>query len=92
MLGKVLFDTGKTDLGLAGSKEVAGVAEIMKKNAGLTVNISGFADSRGSIDKNMELSKLRAFAVRDGLKAAGIDESRIILKKPEAAVAGGSEA
>jgi photosynthetic reaction center cytochrome c subunit len=92
VLGKVLFDTGKTELGADGTKEVAGVAEIMKKNAGLTVNISGFADSRGSLEKNMELSKLRAFAVRDGLKAAGIEEARIILKKPEAAVAGGSEA
>jgi photosynthetic reaction center cytochrome c subunit len=92
VLGKVLFETGKTALSAEGSKEVAGVAETMKKNAGLTVNISGFADSRGSLEKNMELSKLRAFAVRDGLKAAGIDEARIILKKPEAAVAGGSEA
>jgi photosynthetic reaction center cytochrome c subunit len=92
VLGKVLFETGKTVLGTDGVKEVAGVAEIMKNNTSLSVDVSGFADSRGSLEKNMELSKLRAFAVRDGLKAAGIEESRINLKKPEAAVAGGSEA
>jgi photosynthetic reaction center cytochrome c subunit len=92
VLGKVLFDTGKTAVSDDGAKEISVVAEILKKNAGLKVDLSGFADSRGSLDKNMELSKLRAFAVRDGLKAAGIDESRINLKKPEMAVAGGSEA
>ena len=38
----------------------------------------------------MALSKRRAFAVRDALKAAGIAEDRIELKKPETAVAGAS--
>jgi photosynthetic reaction center cytochrome c subunit len=92
VLGKVLFDTGKTAFGDAGAKEIAAAVEAMKKYAEIKVNVSGFADSRGSIDKNMELSKQRAFAVRDALKAAGIAEDRIILKKPEMAVAGGSEA
>ena len=31
----------------------------------------------------MELAKKRAFAVRDALKAAGVAEDRINLKKPE---------
>jgi photosynthetic reaction center cytochrome c subunit len=91
VIGKVLFETGKTSVSADGEKEIAAAAEVLKKNAGLKVDLSGFADSRGSVEKNMELAKLRAFAVRDGLKAQGISEDRINLKKPESAVAGGAE-
>ena len=45
----------------------------------------------GTLAQNQELAKQRAFAVRDALKAAGIDEARIVLDKPqqtEANVAG----
>ena len=55
----------------------------------MKVTISGFADQRGNVNANMELSKRRAFAVRDALKAAGVAEDRIELKKPEMAVGGG---
>jgi photosynthetic reaction center cytochrome c subunit len=91
VIGKVLFETGKTVVSADGAKEIAAAADVLKKNTALKVDLSGFADSRGSVDKNMELAKLRAFAVRDGLKAQGVAEDRINLKKPESAVAGGAE-
>ena len=91
VLGKVLFATGVTSLDAAGNKEVAAVVEMLKKNTALKVDVSGFADSRGSIEKNMELSKLRAFAVRDGLAAGGIAADRVNLVKPAMAVAGCAE-
>ena len=55
----------------------------MAANAAATIDISGFADSTGNADQNMELGKQRALAVRDALKAAGVAESRINMKKPE---------
>lgn len=91
VLGKVLFATGLSKLDSAGAKEIAAVVDMLKKNMSLKVDVSGFADTRGSIDKNMELSKLRAFAVRDALSAGGVAADRINLKKPEMAVAGGAE-
>ena len=92
VLGKVLFDTAKTGINELGAKDIATVVAAMKQYPELKVDISGFADSRGAVDKNMELSKLRAFAVRDALTGSGIAADRINLRKPEMAVAGGAEA
>ncbi len=41
---------------------------------------------------NAELAKQRAFAVRDALKALGVAEDKIELKKPEETTASGSNA
>ena len=54
-----------------------------KASAGTKVQISGFHDSTGNLAQNQELAKQRAFSVRDALKAGGIAEDRIELKKPE---------
>jgi photosynthetic reaction center cytochrome c subunit len=90
VLAKVLFSTGETGLNESNQKFLADVAATLKANAELKVNLSGYADRTGSLTKNIELSKLRAFAVRDALIGAGIDETRIVLKKPDAAVYGTS--
>jgi photosynthetic reaction center cytochrome c subunit len=92
VLGKVTFDTGITALSSAAQSEVKSVAEQMQKFPELKVALSGYADSRGDVAKNQELAKLRAQAVRDALKAGGVAEDRIELRKPEAPVAGGAEA
>jgi photosynthetic reaction center cytochrome c subunit len=91
VLGKVVFATSVTALSAEAQSEVKAVAEQMAKFPELKVALSGFADSRGDAVKNQELAKLRAFAVRDGLKANGVAEDRIELRKPEAPVAGGTE-
>ncbi len=92
VLGRILFETNSTALNADGKKEVAAAVEAMRKFPDLTVDLSGFADSRGDAAKNAELAKLRAFAVRDALKAEGIAEGRINLRKPQTPVAGGAEA
>ncbi len=51
--------------------------------AGKKAVVSGFTDATGDPAKNAELAKQRAFAVRDALKAAGVAEDKIELKKPE---------
>lgn len=45
--------------------------------------INGFADSSGNPEMNAELAKQRTFAVRHVLKALGVADDKIELKKPE---------
>lgn len=54
--------------------------------------ISGFADSTGDAQLNEELSKKRAFAVRDALLELGVPESYIEMRKPENITGTGSNA
>ena len=80
---KLYFDTGKAELPADGAKALEPVVAKAKANAGAKVVISGFHDATGDIAQNQELAKQRAIAVRDSLKAAGIAEDRVELKKPE---------
>lgn len=78
---KFYFATGKAELA-AGANEA--LAEIVKAvAAGKTVAISGFHDASGDPEKNAELAKQRALTVRDALKAMGVAEDKVELKKPE---------
>ena len=52
----------------------------MKKYPGLTINITGYADSKGPAGYNRRLSMKRARAVASVLKGAGIPSSRYTLK------------
>ncbi len=89
-LAKVLFAVGKAEIAPEFRAQIAQVAGQLTK-AGTKVDISGFADQTGNKDANLELAKQRAFAVRDALKAAGVPEDRINLKKPEFVVGGNSD-
>jgi outer membrane protein OmpA-like peptidoglycan-associated protein len=60
-------------------KELA--AELAAKPE-LKVSISGYHSATGDQAMNQELSKKRAFAVRDALVGAGIAEDRLVLEKP----------
>jgi photosynthetic reaction center cytochrome c subunit len=83
VIGKILFELDKTVLNPAARATIASAADAMKKDPGLKVDISGFADKSGTTDYNLDLAKRRAFAVRDALTAAGAPSSRIVLRKPE---------
>ncbi|HRQ03007.1 MAG TPA: OmpA family protein [Ottowia sp.] len=78
---KFYFATGKADIAAGADQALAEVVSGVK--GGKTAVVSGFVDSSGSAAQNEELAKQRAFAVRDQLKALGIAEDRIELKKPE---------
>jgi ammonium transporter, Amt family len=80
---KVLFASGKTDAPAESADAVKKVAEFLAANKDAKVQLSGFNDPSGDPAKNAELSKQRAFAVRDALKVAGVAEDRIVLKKPD---------
>ncbi|ERM84870.1 polymerase [Rhodonellum psychrophilum GCM71 = DSM 17998] len=56
------------------------VANFLKKNPSVSVEIKGFADELGPEDYNMRLSERRAKAVYDMLISSGIDASRLSYK------------
>ncbi len=87
---KFLFDSGKVELPADAAQSVARLAAAAKSGAGKLV-VSGFHDATGDPAKNADLAKQRAFAVRDALKAAGVAEDRIELKKPEQINAGSAD-
>lgn len=87
---KFYFASGKADLATGANDALADVAKGVA--AGKKAVVSGFTDSTGDAAKNEELAKQRAFAVRDALKAAGIAEDKIELKKPETLTGSGANA
>ena len=87
---KFYFATAKADL--AGGANEA-LADVVKGVAeGKKAVVSGFHAAPGDAALNAELAKQRAFAVRDALKALGVAEDKIELKKPEETTASGSNA
>ena len=87
---RVLFETGKTEVGAEGQAAIKAVADYVAANAGTKVQLSGFTDASGDPAANAELAKNRAFAVRDALKAAGLADDAVVLKKPEESAKAGS--
>jgi K(+)-stimulated pyrophosphate-energized sodium pump len=85
------FETGSATLSSEGQRIVAAVAQKMQEMPDLKVDISGFADKTGNVEQNLELAVRRATAVRDALKAAGVAEDRMNLKKPEQVVLGAGQ-
>src|SRR5258706_15009229 len=79
----VYFATGKADLPGDPAQGLALVIAHLKKNAGAKASISGFHDATGDLAQNQALGKQRAINVRDAVKAAGIAENRLDLKKLE---------
>jgi outer membrane protein OmpA-like peptidoglycan-associated protein len=78
---KFYFASGKADVAAGGNEALAEVVKAVA--AGKKAIISGFHDSTGDPAQNAELAKQRALAVRDALKALGVAEDKVELRKPE---------
>jgi K(+)-stimulated pyrophosphate-energized sodium pump len=85
---KFYFASAKAEVANGAAAALANV--IKGVGEGKKAVVSGYHDSTGDPAKNAELAKQRAFAVRDALKAAGVAEDKIELKKPEQINAGDS--
>jgi outer membrane protein OmpA-like peptidoglycan-associated protein len=83
---KFFFASGKSELPEGGPQALADIIATTK--TGKKAIVSGYVDSTGNAAQNKELGKQRAFAVRDLLKASGVAEDKIELKKPEDIQAG----
>ncbi|MDP2417348.1 MAG: OmpA family protein [Hydrogenophaga sp.] len=79
---KFYFASGQADLA-PGALNALGEA-ISAAKAGKRLVLSGFHDATGNPAMNAELAKQRALSVRAVLLGAGVAESRLELKKPEA--------
>ena len=84
------FASGKAALAAGANEALADIVDGVTQ--GKTAVVSGFHDATGSAEINAELSKQRAMAVRDALKALGIGDDKLDLKKPEVTTATGSNA
>ncbi len=87
----IYFEIGKDALPADASGAVQAAAAYFKAHPDAKLALSGFTDATGGADLNADLAKRRAQAVRDALKAAGVAEDHIVLKKSES-VTGGTDA
>lgn len=87
---KFFFATGKADLAAGAADALADVVKGVAE--GKKAVVSGFHDATGDAAQNAELAKSRALAVAEALKALGVAEDRIELKKPEQTEGSGSNA
>lgn len=87
---KFYFASGKADLATGANEALADVVNGVA--AGKKAIVSGYHDATGDAALNEELSKQRAFAVRDALLALGVAEDSIELRKPEEMQASGTNA
>jgi OmpA-OmpF porin, OOP family len=76
-LSDVLFEFNRADLKPGAMRTLYPLVTFLKENPTRTVSIEGHTDSIGSQSYNLELSELRADAVRHFLMAQGIDAGRI---------------
>lgn len=80
ILEGVQFESNKADLKASSYSVLNNVAEIMKQNAALNVEIQGHTDASGNHDYNVKLSQRRAETVKAYLESRGIEGSRMTAK------------
>ena len=73
----VLFESGSARLQPGADAEIAQIAEILKRQPGAFLEITGHTDNRGTERHNLDLSERRAATIRDGLVRNGVDASRL---------------
>jgi Protein of unknown function (DUF2853) len=78
----IYFDTAKFDLHSDFTAKTAALRAWLAGHPGTHLQLSGFNDPRGDAAMNAELSKNRAFAVRDGLAGLGVPVTAMDLVKP----------
>jgi OOP family OmpA-OmpF porin len=73
----IYFATGSAKLLAKSNKSLNVVAAILNADANLKIDINGYTDNKGKLEKNLALSQNRAKAVFDYLVKKGIAESRL---------------
>lgn len=78
-LATVHFDYDQAALTTSARQQLAENAEWIKSHGGITVQIEGHADSRGSVEYNLALGERRAKSVKEYLVGLGIDPKRLTI-------------
>jgi outer membrane protein OmpA-like peptidoglycan-associated protein len=73
----VMFRTGTAELDADVQTKVEQLGQMLASHPQLEIQLHGFADPRGKSEKNLELSMLRASAVRDALMRGGAAPEQI---------------
>ena len=76
-LGDVLFESEQSELTAEAAETIDRIAEFMDVYPERRALIEGHTDSMGEDDFNMDLSRERAYSVRQALVARGVSSSRI---------------
>jgi outer membrane protein OmpA-like peptidoglycan-associated protein len=73
----VMFRTNTAELDVDVQKKIESLGQMLAAHPQLEIQLHGFADPRGQSEKNLELSMLRASAVRDALINGGASPEQI---------------
>ena len=76
----LLFESGKDIIKPSSFKSLDKLAKALSHNPGAKLNLEGHTDNVGDDNKNMDLSKRRAKAVKNYLIGQGISSSEITSK------------
>lgn len=87
---KFYFAPGKAELAQDGAKALTDILAAAK--SGKKIGISGFVDPSGDPQKNAELAKERAFAVKELLTSSGVPDGQIVMVRPNDIKAGATTA
>jgi chemotaxis protein MotB len=74
---ELLFAVGSDVIDSKGREAIIKLAEVLKQNPDVAINVEGHTDSDGSADRNWDLSVSRATAVVKILTRSGVDPKRI---------------
>ncbi len=74
---ELLFAVGSDVIDAKGREAIITLAEVLKQNPDVAINVEGHTDSDGSADRNWDLSVSRATAVVKILTRSGVDPKRI---------------
>lgn len=80
VLRNIFFDLDRSTIKPISKLELDRLADLLRKNPKLRIEISGHTDTQGSASYNMKLSENRAKAVVDYLVKQGFDKSRFEYK------------
>lgn len=80
VLRNIFFDSGKATIRLESTAELLKLAELLKSNPGLRIEIAGHTDNTGDETLNQKLSEERSKNVVTFLTAHGIQPGRLVAK------------
>jgi len=80
VLNNIYFDVDKSVLNELSITELEYLISILMEDKNINVEVSAHTDSRGSVDKNIDLSKKRAHSVVEFLIKRGISPNRLSSK------------
>jgi outer membrane protein OmpA-like peptidoglycan-associated protein len=75
----VMFRTGTAEMDIEAVRKIEALGQMLAAHPQLEIQLHGFADPRGKSEKNLELSMLRADAVREALIRGGAAPEQIKL-------------